>query len=175
MRHQYSFIISALPNFRVDWACTTKNYFAFLCLIYWRITKEEICKCSWASKCITIICLCNSYLHTFTVIPLWTSGALNPITFRLSTTHLKDKRESTLILLCFISLFHFKDVIPKELQSHLVHKFTCGNCNVTYYGKTERHLNVRSSEHIGIPHFINIVAANVWIATYNHIISFQVL
>ena len=28
----------------------------------------------------------------------------------------------------------------------------CGNCNVTYYGKTERHLNVRSSEHIGISH-----------------------
>ena len=50
------------------------------------------------------------------------------------------------------SLFRFKDVIPKELQSHLVYKFSCGNCNVTYYGKTERHLNVRSSEHIGISH-----------------------
>ena len=53
---------------------------------------------------------------------------------------------------CLSSLFHFKDVIPKELQSHLVYKFSCGNCNVTYYGKTERHLNVRSSEHIGISH-----------------------
>ena len=50
------------------------------------------------------------------------------------------------------SLFRFKDVIPKELQSHLVYKFSCGNCNVTYYGKTERHLNVRSSELIGISH-----------------------
>ena len=50
------------------------------------------------------------------------------------------------------SLFRFKDVIPKELQSHLVYKFSCGNCNVTYYGKTERHLNVTSSEHIGISH-----------------------
>ena len=29
---------------------------------------------------------------------------------------------------------------------------SCGNCNVTYYGKTERHLNGRSSEHIGISH-----------------------
>ena len=28
----------------------------------------------------------------------------------------------------------------------------CGNCNVTYYGKTEHHLNVRSSGHIGILH-----------------------
>ena len=26
------------------------------------------------------------------------------------------------------------------------------NCNVTYDGKTGRHLNVRSSEHIGISH-----------------------
>ena len=26
------------------------------------------------------------------------------------------------------------------------------NCNITYYGKTECHLNVRSSEHIGISH-----------------------
>ena len=41
-------------------------------------------------------------------------------------------------------------IIPKELQSHLVYKFSCGNCNVTYYVKTERYLNVRSSEHIGI-------------------------
>ena len=48
------------------------------------------------------------------------------------------------------SLFRFKDVIPKELQSHLVYKFSCSNCNVSYYGKTERHLNVRPSEHIGI-------------------------
>ena len=40
----------------------------------------------------------------------------------------------------------------KELQSHLVYEFSCGTCNVTYYGKTERHLNVRSSAHIGISH-----------------------
>ena len=47
-------------------------------------------------------------------------------------------------------LFHVKDVIPKELQSHIVYKFSCGNCNVTYYGKTGSHLNIRSSEHLGI-------------------------
>ena len=29
----------------------------------------------------------------------------------------------------------------------------CGSCNVTYYGKSECHLNVRSSEHIGISHW----------------------
>ena len=48
------------------------------------------------------------------------------------------------------ALFRFKDVIPKELRSHLVYKFSCGSCNATYYGKTERHLDVRSGEHIGL-------------------------
>ena len=48
------------------------------------------------------------------------------------------------------SLFRFKDVIPKELESHLVYKLSYGNCSVTYYGKTKRPLNVRSSEDIGI-------------------------
>ena len=48
------------------------------------------------------------------------------------------------------SLFRFKDVIPKELRSHLVYKFSCSSCNATYYGKRERHLNVRSGEHIGL-------------------------
>ena len=45
------------------------------------------------------------------------------------------------------SLFRFKDNIPKELQVHIVYKFSYGNCNVTYYGKTDRHRNVRPSEH----------------------------
>ena len=40
------------------------------------------------------------------------------------------------------------------LQFHLVYKFSCGNYNVTYYGKTERNLNVGSIEHIGISHLI---------------------
>ena len=48
------------------------------------------------------------------------------------------------------SPFRFKDVIAKELQSHIVHIFSCGNYSVTCYGKTEHHLNVRSTEHIGI-------------------------
>ena len=50
------------------------------------------------------------------------------------------------------SLFRYIDVIPKELQSHIVYTFSCSNCNITYYGKTDRHFNVRSSEHIGISH-----------------------
>ena len=50
------------------------------------------------------------------------------------------------------SLFRFRDFILKELQSHLVYKFSSGNCNVTYYDKTEHHHNVKSSKHIGISH-----------------------
>ena len=48
------------------------------------------------------------------------------------------------------SLFSYKDILPKDLQSNLVYKFSCGNCKVTYYGKTQRHLKVRSCEHLGL-------------------------
>ena len=48
------------------------------------------------------------------------------------------------------NLFRFKDSIPKELRSHIVSKFLCSNCNITYYGETERHLNVRSREHLSL-------------------------
>ena len=48
------------------------------------------------------------------------------------------------------NLFRFKDSIPKELRSHIVYKFLCSNCNITYYGETERPLNVRSGEHLSL-------------------------
>ena len=48
------------------------------------------------------------------------------------------------------NLFRFKDAIPKELNSNLVYKFLRNGCNATYYGKTQRHLKVRASEHIGV-------------------------
>ena len=48
------------------------------------------------------------------------------------------------------TIFSFKDTIPKALCSNLVYKFMCGDCNVSYYGKTERHLKVRACEHLGI-------------------------
>ena len=48
------------------------------------------------------------------------------------------------------NLFQFKRSIPKELGSHIVYKFLCSNCNITYYGETECHLNVRSGEHLNL-------------------------
>ena len=47
------------------------------------------------------------------------------------------------------SLFRFKDIILKEISSHLVYKFMCSCCNATYYGESERHFFVRASEHLG--------------------------
>ena len=46
--------------------------------------------------------------------------------------------------------FHFKDRIPKDLTSDVVHKLQCRPCNESYYGKCVRHLSVRLGEHIGI-------------------------
>ena len=46
------------------------------------------------------------------------------------------------------NLFKFKDSIPLYLRSHVIYKFQCSNCNITYYGETERNLKVRAGEHI---------------------------
>ena len=46
------------------------------------------------------------------------------------------------------SFLKFKESISLYLHSHLIYKFQCSNCNVTYYDKTERHLKVRAGEHI---------------------------
>ena len=40
------------------------------------------------------------------------------------------------------------DSILLYLRSHLIYKFQCHNCNITYHSKTERHLKVRAGEHI---------------------------
>ena len=40
--------------------------------------------------------------------------------------------------------------VPYNLDSGVVYEYTCGRCNSSYYGETERHLKVRSGEHIGI-------------------------
>ena len=47
-------------------------------------------------------------------------------------------------------MFPFKDVIPNDLRSNIVYKFTCGMCDSTYIGETTRHFRTRVSEHMGI-------------------------
>ncbi len=48
------------------------------------------------------------------------------------------------------SFFPYKDRFPSAIKSLVVYKFTCGNCNVTYIGKSKRHLKTRVCEHIGV-------------------------
>ena len=47
-------------------------------------------------------------------------------------------------------MFRFKDRVPYDLVSGVAYKCTCGRCSSSYYDETERHLKVRSGEHIGI-------------------------
>ena len=42
------------------------------------------------------------------------------------------------------SLLCFKDIIPKEISSHLLYKFTCICCNAAYYGESQKHFFVRA-------------------------------
>ena len=46
------------------------------------------------------------------------------------------------------NFFKFKVSIPLHLRSNLVYKYQCSNCNITYYGESERHLEVKGAEHI---------------------------
>ena len=50
----------------------------------------------------------------------------------------------------FSNVFRFKDRLSADLVSGVIYKYTCGRCNSTYYGETDRHFKVRSGEHIGI-------------------------
>ena len=44
------------------------------------------------------------------------------------------------------SFFQLKDKIPH----YIVYKFSCGICNVIYYGEICTHLSVRVGEHLGV-------------------------
>ena len=48
------------------------------------------------------------------------------------------------------TLFKFKDSLDKKIRSDLIYRYTCSNCNVTYYRKTYRHFFIRAAEHMGI-------------------------
>ena len=48
------------------------------------------------------------------------------------------------------NVFRFKDHLPFDLVSEVVYKYMCRRCNSSDCGETDRHLKVRSGEHIGI-------------------------
>ena len=59
------------------------------------------------------------------------------------------------------SLFHFEDTLDKKIRCDLVYRYTCSNCNVTYYGKTYRHFFTRAAEHMGISNLTEKCVKNV--------------
>ena len=59
------------------------------------------------------------------------------------------------------TLFRFKDTLDKKLRSNIVYRYTCSNCNVTYYGKTYRHFFTRAAEHMGISNLTGKRVKNV--------------
>ena len=75
--------------------------------------------------------------------------------------HIKDKlsklwkefcKENVNIKLVFTSFkiknyFSYKDPIPNDLKSFLVHKFTCASCSSSYIGKTCCNFKTRIEEH----------------------------
>ena len=48
------------------------------------------------------------------------------------------------------NIFQFRVCLTFDLVSGVVYKYTCGRCNLSHYGETDRHLKVRSGEYIGI-------------------------
>ena len=58
------------------------------------------------------------------------------------------------------SIFRFKDTIPQDLQSYILYQFTCGVCNNSYIGKTDRHCRIRWSEHLKMQPFRGGVSKN---------------
>ena len=70
------------------------------------------------------------------------------------------------------NVFRFKDRLPSDLVSGVVYKYTCGRCNSTYYGETDRHLKVRSREHIGISP-LKEIAIHDHLLNCNNIPSFE--
>ena len=48
------------------------------------------------------------------------------------------------------TLFKFKDSLDKKIRTDLIYRYTCSNCNVTYYGKTYRHFFTRAAGHMTI-------------------------
>ena len=51
---------------------------------------------------------------------------------------------------CLSNLIRFKVRILKELRSHLVYEFLCSNCNIIYYGESERHLSLTFGEYLSL-------------------------
>ena len=69
-------------------------------------------------------------------------------------------------------IFSFEDCLPFGLVYGEVYKYLCGRCNSTFYGETDRHLKVRSGEHIGIsPLTFKETKPSKESAVWNHLLN----
>ena len=70
------------------------------------------------------------------------------------------------------NILKFKDVIPSDIESHIIYHFKCPCGNAGYVGETRMHHIVRSSQHLGISEFTGRpTTAGVQTAITKHIKS----
>ena len=78
-----------------------------------------------------------------------------------------------------LTLFKFKDTLEKKIRSNLIYRYTCNNCNITYYGKTYPHFFTRVAEHEGISNLTEKRVKNVksqqFLTTVYNVIASSVL
>ena len=69
---------------------------------------------------------------------------------KLSKKYCKDNFNIKIVFtfLKIKNYFSYKDIIPNDMKSFLVYKFTCASCNANYDGETTHHLKTRIEEHI---------------------------
>ena len=59
------------------------------------------------------------------------------------------------------TLFRFNHSLNKKIRSFLVYRYTCSNCNITYYGKTYPHFFTRAVGHTGVFNLIGKQLENI--------------
>ena len=104
------------------------------------IKRPPVTKVEKKTIILSLSCLRDISLQTGTKLRESFKGILNCCKFQIV---FKSQRK-------FANVFRFKDRLPFGLVSGVVYKYTRGRCNSSYYGETDRHLKVRSGEHIGI-------------------------
>ena len=83
-------------------------------------------------------------------------GELSKTTRKRIESAIRQNIPSCKIRITFTTLrrianfFNFKDIINKGLQSHVVYKLQCDDCNIIYYGFAARHLQIRAYDHLGL-------------------------
>ena len=81
------------------------------------------------------------------MLALVKSGLIRSLPKRLSFRKVKIVFKTSN---CLKNYFSFKDIILELLRSCQIYYFTCGSCNVSYTGKSFRHMKFRVSERQGV-------------------------